>query len=411
MAAVFKNYYQILGVEQSADADAIKAAFRQLARKFHPDLNNGNQQFEEKFKEINEAYEILGNPEKRAMHDTMLKAMQGLGMRKSAHKAGPHAKTKGQPQAQAPSQSKTASAQSAYQNEKDAAAKAKAEQVKASESASSSSQVDEAKGKSKSSEGNVGGGLFESFLKKNFSDGGNKNTDKNADKNPEEEGIFRKKKAENRGAAQEPPRRGEDVVVKTSISTMEATEGVVKTVNVQHNEICRRCAGTGKLNGSTCQACNGEKILVRLKKIDVRIPAGVKNGSRVRVAKEGGRGSGGLENGDLFLQIEIVYDSSLRIEGMDVHGEAALSFTDAVLGGEIEVPTLNGLVKVTIPPGTQTGRVFRLKERGVQSGQSKGDHYVTIVVITPENLTTREKELYTELARLRPEKPSLKKPR
>jgi molecular chaperone DnaJ len=137
----------------------------------------------------------------------------------------------------------------------------------------------------------------------------------------------------------------------------------------------------------------------------------VKNGSRVRVAKEGGRGAGGAESGDLFLQIEISYDPSLRIEGLDVYGEVALSITDAVLGGELDVPTLGGPVKMTIPPGTQTGKVFRLKDRGVQSGMAKGDHFVTVVVVTPENLTARERELYQELARLRPEKPSLKKPR
>jgi len=393
MAAVFKNYYQILGVDHSADADAIKAAFRQLARKYHPDLNNGNQQSEEKFKEINEAYEVLGNPEKRAMHDTMLKAMQGLG---GVRKPAPKAK-----------QTQTGSSQAAKESPKAKASHEPAPPpVPKAEAPPPTEKPEESKGRAKTGENTPSGGLFESFLKKNFADGGNKNA------KPEEEGVFRKKKQEQpKGAPQEPPRRGEDVIVKTSISAIEATEGVVKTVNVQHNELCRRCAGTGKLNGATCQTCNGEKILVRLKKIDVRIPAGVKNGSRVRVAKEGGRGTGGQENGDLFLQIEIVYDASLRIEGMDVHGEAALSFTDAVLGGEIEVPTLNGLVKVTIPPGTQTGRVFRLKERGVQSGQTKGDHYVTIVVFTPENLTTREKELYQELARLRPEKPSLKKTR
>lgn len=395
MAAIFKNYYQVLGVESSADTDTIKAAFRQLARKHHPDLNNGNRQSEERFKEINEAYEILGNPEKRAMHDTMLKAMQGLG---GVKRQPPPQKAKSQ--TQQPKAEKAKAASEAPPTPSPAA--------QAPPPSGSTFRPDEKKEKAESkSSGNApsSGGIFDNFLKKNFSESQTKDA-------TSDEGVFRKKKApDSKGPTQEMPRRGEDVIVKTAISQIEANEGVVKTVNVQHNELCRRCAGTGKLNGTVCQACNGEKILVRLKKIDVRIPAGVKNGSRVRVAKEGGRGAGGQENGDLFLQIEILYDASLRIEGMDVHGEAALSITDAVLGGEIEVPTLHGLVKVSIPAGTQTGRVFRLKERGVHSGASKGDHYVTVLVITPENLTTREKELYQELARLRPEKPTLKKTR
>jgi DnaJ-class molecular chaperone len=381
---IFKNYYQILGVEPFAEPEAVRSAFRKLARQHHPDLNAGNAQAEEKFKEINEAYEVLSNVDKRALHDMTLKAMNGLGSGKAAYKkqadgganTGKEAKARqAEPKKQAPPPA------SSPQNKKPGAAE---------------------EGKSPRKSGNTPiNELFETFLKKGFSDA-NAKTDL-------DEGVFRKKKEPPKG--QEVPKRGEDVVVRTAISPQEASDGVVKTVNVQHNEICRRCSGTGRVNGAACTACNGDKILVRLKKIDVRIPAGVKNGSRVRVAKEGGRGAGGAENGDLFLQIEISYDPSLRIEGLDVYGEVALSVTDAVLGGELDVPTLGGPVKMTVPPGTQTGKVFRLKDRGVQSGMAKGDHFVTVVVITPDNLTTRERELYQELARLRPEKPSLKKPR
>lgn len=380
--ALFKNYYQILGVEAFADPEAVKAAFRKLARQHHPDLNSGDAHAEEKFKEINEAYDILSNPEKRAMHDATLKAMQGLGVGKATHKkqAGPAPKAKASPP---PGPDKKPGPEATAEPKPKAGADGRAH------------------GKAGNTPINE---LFETFLKKGFSEGGPRKKDP-------EEGVFRQRKEAGPGKTSEKPQRGEDVIVKTAISPTEASDGVIKTVNVQHNEICRRCSGTGKVNGVFCNACNGEKILVRLKKIDVRIPAGVKNGSRVRVAKEGGRGAGGAENGDLFLQIEILLDPSLRVEGLDVYGDVALSVIDAVLGGEVEVPTLNGPVKMTIPAGTQTGKVFRLKERGVQSGLSKGDHFVTVVIVTPENLTTREKELYQELARLRPEKPTLKKPR
>ena len=400
----FKNYYQVLGVEPFADADTVRSAFRKLARQCHPDLNHGDRQSEEQFKEINEAYEILGNSEKRTMHDTMLKALQKSGNAKKQTDASTSSKAKPQ---QRPTKADSKAEQETGRSEKQSTA-----------SSSDSHRTDDAKAENpkqtpKQAKSSAGG-LFDGFLKKGHSESGTKDTtEENNHKEgaKHEDGVFRKHKgSDDKTAKPEPPRRGEDVVVKTAISPQEATDGVVKTVNVQHNELCKRCAGTGKLSGATCQVCGGDKILVRLKKIDVRIPAGVKTGSRVRVAKEGGRGFGGSENGDLFLQIEIIYDASLRIEGMDVYGEVALSFTDAVLGGEVDVPTLNGPVKMTIPPATQTGKVFRLKERGVQSGLSKGDHFATVVIVTPESLTVREKELYQELARLRPEKPTLKKP-
>lgn len=378
--AVFKNHYETLGVETFADADTVKAAFRKLARQFHPDLNANNRQAEERFKDINEAYDVLGDPDRRAMHDVALQVKLGI-TRKAAAKAQPGGgKGKTATQDKKPNQDKTADKNASTKD-----GKPRPEDIAYGDKGKTASPINE---------------LFESFLKKGFSEG--------QSKSEPEDGIFRgQRETSGQGDKKEKFQRGEDVVVKTAITPQEAQEGVVKTVNVQHNELCRRCSGTGKVNGSMCTGCNGEKIHVRLKKIDVRIPASVKNGSRVRVAKEGGRGRGGAEPGDLFLQIEITYDPSLRIEGLDVYGDLPVSVTDAVLGGEIEVPTLNGMVKMTVPPGTQTGKVFRLKERGVQSGAAKGDHFVTVVVVTPENLSARERELYQELARLRPEKPQL----
>jgi DnaJ-class molecular chaperone len=386
--AIFKNYYQILGVETFADAEVVRLAFRKLARQHHPDLNAGNMQAEERFKQINEAYEILSNPDKRAMHDASLQAMQGNGNAtegKNAYKKQAAQRPKGK-----------ATPPSSSSSEK----KSKPEPPPASKTAAPPDKTQEDKHQAKGSATSIND-LFESFLKKGFQDKSNQA--------PPAEGVFRAERES--GKPSEKPVRGEDVHVKTVISLQEASEGVVKTVNVQHNELCRRCSGTGRVNGAVCPVCNGEKILIRLKKIDVRIPAGVKNGSKVRVAKEGGRGQGSAESGDLFLQIEISFDPGLRIEGIDVYGEVLIALTDAVLGCEIEVSTLNGGVKMTVPAGTQPGKVFRLKERGVQSGLTHGDHFVTVMVVLPDNLSAREKELYQELARLRPEKPAPKKPR
>ncbi len=378
--AVFKNYYQALGVADFAEADVVKAAYRKLARQHHPDLNAGNPAAEERFKEINEAYETLSDPDKRGRHDLLLRTT-GKGNPATAGPASKKAYTKpaaAQPKTAAPPPPPKKTAEP------------------------------HAEGEAKS--GNLGD-FFESFLKKGFStDTGSPKSDSS----PAEEPIFRKKTESAAAGARpqtpyEKPRRGEDVIVKTIISPQEATDGVIKTIHVQHHELCRRCSGTGKVNGTACTACDGEKVHTRNKKMDVRIPPGVKNSSRVRVAKEGGRGAGGAESGDLFLQIEISVDTSMRVEGLDVHADLAISVTDAVLGAELEVNTLNGSLKMTVPPGTQSGNTFRLKDRGVQSGLMRGDHFVTVTIATPENLTARERELYQELARLRPERPTPKK--
>lgn len=395
--ANLKNYYQVLGLESFAEADAVRSAFRKLARQHHPDLNAGNALAEERFKEINEAYEVLSNPDKRAMHDASLRATSGTGTPAQGKAAyGQQAKSSAKGKASSPSP--------APENP------SKAEPTsppppKASSSDGPLSSKGEASsdlGKEKGSTTSIND-LFESFLKKGFPEKGPK---PKAD--PQEEGLFKSRK-DTVGKKGEPAVRGDDVQVKATITPQEALDGVVKTVNVQHQEICRRCSGTGKVNGLVCTACNGDKILVRHRKIDVRIPAGVKNGSKVRVAKEGGRGQGGGDPGDLFLQIEISVDAGLRIEGLDVYGEASISVTEAVLGCELVVSTLHGTMAMTIPPGTQPGKIFRLKERGVQSGLTQGDHYVTISVVVPDQLSPQEKALYQELARLRPERPTPKK--
>jgi DnaJ-class molecular chaperone len=146
--------------------------------------------------------------------------------------------------------------------------------------------------------------------------------------------------------------------------------------------------------------CHGEKTVSRLKKIDVRIPPGVKNGSKVRVAKEGGRGIGSGDPGDLFLNIQIESGPDLRVEGLNVYGEQGISILEAVLGGDIEVDTLHGKMTVTVPPLTSSGKTFRLRLQGVKSGVTQGDHFVTVMIQAPTKLSTEEKKLYQELLKL-----------
>ena len=356
--AKLKNYYKILEIPAFADGDTIKAAYRKLARQFHPDVNPSH---EEKFKLINEAYETLGSSNKKMLYDESLRVLLGRD---------------------------TSSVQKTYKTEKPASPKTEPPK-------SDSTPIND---------------LFENFIKKGFqsasdTDKGKKSTSSSppprakstAQRKPEQEPIFRTAKE---SAGSGTPKRGQDVTVDTIITPKEAEEGVVKTVHVQHNDVCKRCSGSGKVSGSVCSSCNGSKMLVRTKKIDVRVPSGVKQGSKVRVAGEGGRGQGNGENGDLFLSIKIEVDPSLRVEGMDVHSEMTITLPEAALGKEVQVPTLHGPVKLTIPPLTSSGKTLRLKEQGVHNGALKGDHFVTVRIVSPRHLSAEEKALYEQLARL-----------
>ena len=352
-----KNYYKILEVDLFADESTVKSSFRKLVRQYHPDVNPNDKTAEEKFKLVNEAYETLSDPKKKDFYDKSLKIT--LNLHKSKSKASTRSKTNSKTTGSAP----------------------KAKSKKATEKQST---VKDADGNTTSIND-----LFDTFFKKGFNSPDNKP--------PEENFTQSSKKTTTKN---KDLKRGKDVTVETEISPNEAVEGTVKTVNVQHNEVCRNCTGTGKVNGSACSTCDGKKYSTRYKKIDVRIPAGVKNGSKVRVANEGGRGENGGKEGDLFLKIKIATDNDLKIEGVDVFGEIEISVLDAILGTSTEVKTMNGRIKMTIPELTPSGKVFRLKEQGIQRGKTKGDHFVTVKITMPDSITNEERELYKKLAEL-----------
>ncbi len=369
--AKFKDYYKILGLPSFSDLETVKLSYRKLARKYHPDLNGGNKKAEERFKEINEAYDALNGLEKKKAYDNSLQIMMQGGKRSNSGQGKARRKT----QEKAQEKTKT----------KRQSPSAKSTQGTGKKEKKSVDQVNE-----KTTPVNE---LFESFLKRGFA---------SEKKVSERKGASTKKtfKDASSKSKRAKSRKGENVTVETAITPFEAEQGVVKTVNVQHNELCKRCSATGRVNGLVCTACNGEKRLVRLKKLDVRIPAGVKEGSKVRVAGEGGRGASGADDGDLFLLIKVDVNSALRIEGLDVYCDFSLAIPDAVLGAEVDVPTLDGTVKMTIPAHTSSGKVFRLKGMGAKNGQNRGDQYVTVQIVSPESLSPKEKMLYEELAKL-----------
>ncbi|MBK8190780.1 MAG: J domain-containing protein [Vampirovibrionales bacterium] len=355
----FKNHYATLDLPAFSGEEAVKSAYRRLARKFHPDLNNGDKSAEERFKAINEAYETLSSPDKRIKYDAALELT--LKRRAPETPPPPKAAEKKQPPPPPPPQA------------------AKKPPPSSSSSASSSS----GSSKEKADTHTVGiNELFENFLKK-------------AAAPPPQAKAPRS----SRPAAE--PRRGEDISVETPIFPHEAESGVIKPVHAQHVETCRRCSGTGKLNGVSCPACGGEKSVSRTQKLEVRIPPGVKTGSKVRVAGEGGKGRDGGENGDLYLIIKVTADPGLRVEGADVYYTLSLSIPQAVLGAEIDVPTLDGLVKLSIPPRTPHGKTLRMKGRGAPNSGGRGDQLVTIAIAMPEKLSPKALALYQALADLR----------
>lgn len=392
-----RNYYQLLDVELFASPESIRTAFRQMARKYHPDLNPGDTAAEEKFKELNEAYDVLTDPQKRAFYDKSLQFLLARPMsgkeKECPEQNKPGAKGKNTP----PENAKGASG-------------SKPPGAKTGPSGKATAQEDRRKteGSYENRASNSGTSipineLFENFIKKNVS--------------PPKEGKKQEsKKQPYFSNVPDTPARGEDVSVDTPITPLEAETGIIKTVHVQHNEICRKCSGSGRLHGVVCSSCIGARTTAKLKKMDVRIPSGVKEGSKVRVSGEGGRGLHGGDNGDLYLLIRILSDSEkrtekssntgatthpdLKIDGFHVHYELPISIPTAIFGAQLEIPTLNGPVKMTIPPLTSSGKVFRLKEMGVQNGKTKGDQFVTVQIIVPAKLSEQQRALYRELAQL-----------
>ena len=329
----YKDYYKILGIPKSANAEEIKKAFRKLARKYHPDVNPGDKKSEERFKEINEAYEVLSDADKRRKYDAL----------------GPNW----------------------------------------------AEQFGPAAGRHSSGAGGFRSSPFGFDTSSNFSDFfetlfGNAATGTRS----------------TRGRATEDLRRrvGENIEQPVEVTLQEALAGGTRTFNVQSTEICPICRGLGQINGKLCTNCDGQGQLARSKRIQVKIPAGVDNGSKIRVAGEGQPGTGGAPRGDLFLVISIKPDALFERKGDDLYVDFEVGLATAMLGGEAPVPLLDGRkVTLTIPPETQNGRVFRLAGKGMPRlrGEGNGNLFARLKVVLPTHLSAEERTLFEQLARIR----------
>ena len=348
-----RDYYEVLGVSKNASEDEIKRAYKKLARKYHPDMNPGDKEAEEKFKEGNEANEVLSNPEKKAKYDQF-----GF--------AG----------------------------------------------------VDPNYGAGQGGYGGAGGfdfgdlgDIFGSFFGGGFGGGGRRNP--NA------------------------PQRGESIRASLSVEFTEAAFGCEKSITIDRSEQCPTCKGKGCAPGTTpevctechgtgtvtqaqrtpfgmmqsqtvcpkcrgkgqiihqpCPDCRGAGAVRKRRTIQVNIPAGIDNGQTISLRGQGHSGKNGGPAGDLLITVMVRPHEIFRRDGTAVFCEAPITFTQAVLGGTLEIPTIDGKVKYDIPEGTQTGTVFRLRGKGIPvlNGRGRGDQYVTVNIETPRNLNREQKE-------------------
>ena len=350
-----RDYYDVLGLDRQADEKEIKKAYRKMAMKYHPDRNQGDPEAEERFKEINEAYEILGNSEKRKRYDQFGHAGvggagQGFGGFSGAGGAG-------------------------FED--------------------------------------IFGDIFDMF-------GG---------------GRTRRKSR---------PAKGRDIQAEVVLEFKEAAFGIDREIEIRRHETCKRCGGDGAepgtkvetcsqcggsgevrftqrtpfgqfVNVKTCPSCDGEGktfqeachdcggsgVTLEKRTINLKIPAGVDNGSVMTLRGEGEPGQRGGPRGDVYVVIRVREHELFKRDGFDVLSEAPVNIVQAALGDELVVPTLDGKVKYQIEEGTQSGTVFRLKGKGIPilNGHGRGDHYVKIVVETPRDLDERQKELLREFSK------------
>lgn len=364
-----RDYYEVLGVSKSASEDEIKKAYRKSAKKYHPDLNPGDKEAEAKFKEVNEAYEVLSNKERKAKYDQFGHA--GVDPSYGGGYGGGYA---GGPFTQ---------------------------------------DIDL-------------GDIFESFFGGGF-------------------GGSRQRRSANPNVA----RRGSDTEATVNISFEEAAKGCKKQVSfriiencnecngtgakkgtssktcpvcggsgqvrstqrtpfgmMQTSHTCDRCHGSGKIIETPCPVCSGVGKVQRTKKVEITIPAGIDDGQILNVGGHGNAGSNGGPAGDLHVYIGVRPHPIFERKGFDVWCELPIKFTQAALGSEVVVPTLDGKVSYQIHEGTQAGDIFKLKGKGIAhlGGRGRGDQYVKIVLEVPKHLSNKQKEVLREFDSLSEEK-------
>ncbi len=328
MATSQRDYYDILGIPRSASADDIKKAFRRRAREYHPDLHTGTKksEMEKKFKELNEAHEILSDPDKRKKYDLY------------GH------------------------------NWENAEAYERARQQAGAQPGWTGT-------------GSTGGGHFSGSG--DFSD------------------IFETFfGGRSRGSTPGFAVDGEDLETDVELSVRDLLTGVTKRVELSERITCKACDGKAMVRGRPCIVCGGSGIQLDKRKIEVRIPAGVEDGTRVRIAGKGQPGVNGGKPGDLYLRVQVERNGVFRQKGSDVQVTLPVWPWEAALGAEVMAPTLTEPVKVKIPAGSKSDSKLRLKGKGLPtSGGQHGDLFLKLKIVMPPHLSSEERALYEQLQR------------
>lgn len=340
MAIEFKDYYKTLGVSKTATEDEIRKAFRKLARQYHPDVSGNKPGAEDKFKEINEAYEVLSDPEKRKKYDTL-----GPSWRQ-----GPSQGPQGWGPGPRPGRTRMDASDFEFSG---------------TGFSDFFEQLFGARGGGMGGGSRAGGGRSRTFTEEDFAED------------------------------------GDDVEADLMVTLEEVAKGSVRTISLRRSSVCQKCYGVGKVNGQPCDACDGRGHIDRTDSHKIKIPVGIREGQSLRVPGQGEPGRNGGRAGDLFLRIRLARHPDFRVEGSDLHYELDIAPWEAALGASISVPTLDGNVSIKIPPGTGTGQKLRVRGRGLKGrdASSAGDLIVVTKVQTPAAKTDEEKKLWEQLAK------------